>query len=306
MSCSRLLSNQYLQVVFVAISFGILVTNSASFIFSLSKIGQQNFYSVLAMTTNGTELIWVLLLSILVVTDLQYLDDFILNEKKWRSSAVCFFVEGIFFGFNFLDPCVVLLLCFARFRVTANPLDFRFKEVTYCVKITGQMILGGLGITTTVSFIFKYVIKTLPSKLCIPVEDPTKLIFGIKLVTWSLFFFQMVVAVSIGLGHWLLITKLQQGQNIQKSSTAKAISASLVLHLTVLTCSNLLSWLPPGVIYIHTLYLPKYPETLIAWTLVSFCSLNCLVNPVVFIITSLRAKLSLDKKCHVQNIEGGS
>ncbi len=236
------------------------------------------------------------------------MDTFVQNEMKWRSSAICFTVTELYLVTTIIGPCAIFLLSFIRFRLAANPLHSIFREVTCCRNYVSRTILGGLLCITALSIVIKTQTKALPSIFCTPNKDPTNSITIVYYATWILGFHQVFTAVIICLCHFILTRKILESAKVtMPGGGAKSVSSSLFVQLIVISLSDVFSWLPPNIIFILTLYLPRYPPTLIPWSFVVLCSLNKVITPAVFIAASLKSiyRSYLNKK-QLRNIPVGS
>ena len=62
--------------------------------------------------------------------------------------------------------------------------------------------------------------------------------------------------------------------------------APLFIQIFLVTVSNILCWMPSGIIYLVALFLKKYPINLIIWSTIAITSINSVINPVVFIVAN--------------------
>ncbi len=292
LSCSRLLPQLSLKITFITVAVIIFILNLSCTVVCLCEPTQNKGFSTIVVSVTITNLFSALIFVLVLIADSTHKNTIVYNEKKWRSSAMCFTVTEVFLVTNIISPCIIFLLSFIRFRLAANPLRSRFKVVSCCIKYVSRIIMSGLLTTAALSVLLKTQTRIIPSLFCIPVEDPTHSVTMIPLIIWILSFHQTTVAGSAGLFHCLLIKKIQESAKVLGPMlAAKSVPYSLYVQLMSTTLSNILSWLPSNVIFICAFYLPIYPTTLIPWTLIIVASLNSLVNPVVFVSTSLRSIL---------------
>lgn len=299
-SCAGLLSRQNIKVLFLVLPVLLLLANVLCMIICLCQAGKHKGFNTLVLSTNATEVIWSLLFCIIYVNDKMFSESFVLCEKHWKNSVLCYTITGSYLAISFSDPSVVLLLSYVRFRLVANPLCNKYKEVHHCKNWVASTTIVWLLVAVAFTFALKYQTNPFPSKFCLPVEDPTKSILLVHFVAWILGCYQIAATVSVCLCHLFLVKTVWDTQNvIREGSTVKPISAAMYIQLITITCSNILSWVPSNVVYLCCLYLTRYPSWLIPLALVTG-SLNGLVNPTVFISTSLRSILrSSIEKQHV-------
>ena len=56
----------------------------------------------------------------------------------------------------------------------------------------------------------------------------------------------------------------------------------------VTVTANILTWIPSGVIYTAAMIAKEYPMDMILWALVAVEPINCIINPLLFIRTSIK------------------
>ena len=61
------------------------------------------------------------------------------------------------------------------------------------------------------------------------------------------------------------------------------------IQIFIVTVSNILCWIPSGIIYLVALFLKKYPVNLIIWSTIAVTPINSVINPVVFIVANFRS-----------------
>ena len=81
-------------------------------------------------------------------------------------------------------------------------------------------------------------------------------------------------------------------KHLQSSLSKPRSYSSLFLLLVAATASNFFYRLPVAVIHIVTLFLDKYPVEMVTWAMVAVWPISSLVNPVLFLSSSLRSHRS--------------
>ncbi len=288
--CTRVLTPQPLQISFILTAHIILILNAASAIISICQTTKNKGFCMLVVSTNTIECIWSMFFFTIFVADTIFLGSYVLHEHTWRSSVMCLAATDIFLNFSFIDPCVIFLLSLTRFRLSANPLSSKFRDEQFSIKLVTKICFCCFLATTSLLSALKIQTHALPSKLCLPIEDPTHSIPQIYFLTWILGLYQIPAAIAVGLCHFLLVKTIQASKKVVgEGFTGKSTTTSLLVQLIAVTFSNSCSWFPSNVIFILFLHLHRYPPVVVPWILVTLVSVNCLVNPVVFISTSLRS-----------------
>ena len=74
-----------------------------------------------------------------------------------------------------------------------------------------------------------------------------------------------------------------------KNIDTKKSYLPLYMQVCLVTSSNVLCWIPSGIIYLVTMSLEKYPINLIIWSAIAITPINSVINPIVFIVANVRS-----------------
>ena len=100
---------------------------------------------------------------------------------------------------------------------------------------------------------------------------------------------QFTSALFILLVHFKFSRSLENHRRNLEATTSKVESIVLFyMQMIVLTSSSILCWIPSGTIFLVSLYLDKYPMVMIIWTIAFVVPITSIINPIVFIITTLK------------------
>ena len=136
----------------------------------------------------------------------------------------------------------------------------------------------------------KFTQDRLPLSLCLPFVDPTNSILLIKIIAWCIAVIQVTISIVILALHSLLVQYLRQYQmEIDPKKNKEHSDKTIIIQLALITVSNIICWLPTNIIYLTSLFLPRYPTDLVIWTTVLVTPLNSMINPTVFVTTLLRS-----------------
>ena len=142
-----------------------------------------------------------------------------------------------------------------------------------------------------------------PTSLCLPFVDPTKTRIELKVLTWCLVVSQFLTCFVILFLHVYLVKNLEKSQQFLKFLKNMQFSDSaLFIQLFTLTLSNFICWIPSNIIFISTMFLPKYPMSLVSWTVVGVLPLRSIITPSVFIVMSVK-KISRTSKTTTMKLQ---
>ena len=285
-SCDNLLASLSLKLSFCCLSAMIITGNIFSIIFQ-RKCTKMGPFETMIISTNLVDLLCGIHLTTIWSADLIFRKNFVLTEIDWRSSLTCFFSFGASFLFSILSPILLCLMSFSRLMVIKYPLETKFKQKKILLKI----IIFFTSLTFIISSVFTLVMwvsySSIPLGLCSPFVDPTNKVTLIKVDTIFTIFVQYGAVFFISYTYVKLVMELKKsGPNLQKSK--KKTNLALIIQLVVLTSSNIICWVPSGIIFLTSMFMEKYPIEIVIWTTVCGTTLNSVINPVVFLVTNFR------------------
>ncbi len=282
-SCSYLLPNLSIHVIFIVVSSTVLILNVISFCIHWFRRKYQTFAKI-ALSINVSDILFGIFLCLIWIANEQYSGGFAVNEQVWRASLTCFLSFSIVFLFNWATPCTLYLLSLTRLIVVAHPFSIMFRNKNFISKCVVMIYVTTGLLTVVVVLVAKQMRSTLPSNLCLPFLDPENTFWMIKLLTWSTSLFQILVSGAIIFTHWLLVKHLKKSQeNIRKSNSKSHLS--ILIQLIALTVSNIFCWIPTNIVYIISIFLSKYPSEMVVWTAVVVAPTNSVMNPLIFLIS---------------------
>ena len=259
-SCSDLLSTNSIKLIYILMSIFIMFVNMLTICSHVILRKSNTSYFIMVASVNITDMLCGLYLCIIWITDFYFRGKFISHERYWRSSFLCFTAFGISLWFSVIAPVVLLFLSLSRLMIVVNPLSIRFKTTKSIFKFLSVIILVSMSASIVLTLLMKFTQERLPLNLCLPFVDPTNSILLTKVIAWCVAMIQVIISVLILALHSLLVQNLRQyqmemGQDKNKEHSDKTI----IIQLALITVSNIICWLPTNVIYLTSLFLPRYP-----------------------------------------------
>ena len=288
-SCSDLLPTNLVKSVYLIVSFLIVTVNLISMFLNVITRLSNMSYSMTAISTNVADILLGIYLNIIWMTDVSFKGQFISYDQSWKSSFICFTAFGIFLWFSILSSLTLLFLSLSRLLVVVNPVHTTLKTKNLVFK--WLLVIFGVSRCLTVLFtcLEYYTQGKLTLNLCLPFADPTKSSVVIEVLVWLVGIVQFIAMLVISLSHLVLAKSLKQSQTKVKGSKYLYKSNLLMtVHLPMITMSNIICWVPTNIMYFAFLFLAKYPIELLTWAIALVTSLNSIINPVIFIVTSTK------------------
>ena len=297
-TCFNLLNSFYVKYSTSIISLFIILANLGSILLivyknreseTLNKNKKSNSFQVIGKAIHLNDVTCGLCLLALFGSDLNYSEGFVLKEVEWRSGIVCVFIFGTFLQFNVMSPLLLGLLCLTRLMVVVYPLDTKFKEMNFVRKLIGITFISTSISTITATTVIWNLYSEIPFKLCSPFIDVTGSITLMHINTWIVVALQVVSTIFILICYSLVILNLRKSQRkIEKQTTSSQYNVPLIIQIVTISTSNILCWIPGGIIFLISSYMERYPLEMVTWTIVAVASINSIIDPIIIIATTIR------------------
>ena len=288
-SCSDILPLKSMKLFFRSCSILIIILNSLSIMLQFKADNLRKAFAVTIIFININDILYGIYLSFIWIADLILREKFHVKEVSWRSGIICLTAFATVTWFTVLSEIGLLFMSLSRLMVTISPINTRFKETLFVIKSLSILFSFSVLSNIFITIIFKYMEEKSTTSLCLPFVDPTNSQVLIKLITWFTVTSQLTTSIGIMIMHILLVTEIKHTQNTFKKIKSKQDSnVALIIQLVLITTSNILCWFPSGCVYISAMFLSTYPINLIIWTTVIALPINSIINPSVFIETSIK------------------
>lgn len=292
-SCSNLLPTTTVQVTFYAVSCCILIFNAV--LIALQQVSfvkgtdKSRAYGVTVAAINAADLLCALPLFVLWSSDLHYSGDFVVKEARWRSSALCFSVFGIMLQFSFSSPFILGFSSFSRLMVVVYPFGTCYKETHFVINNILTLFALGILLSCSLTITFFFHEKMVPMALCSPFVDPAHTSKIIEVITWIMVCTHIVSSTFIILVYIFLLKYVWVSQkNVELLVSVKRSNVALIIQIVIVTSSNIFCWIPSSIIYVLSMFMKEYPIDMIIWITIAVTPINSIINPLVYISTTLR------------------
>ena len=285
-SCFNVFPNGIIKYCCLFISLITVTLNLTFFIINATFVvrsGKCNLFTLISCSINVDYSLYGIYLMLLWIEDRYYKKYFYIDHSTWNNNILCQIAFISILNFSLLEPYHLSLLSLARLVVVLNPFNSYFMLPSFILKC----ILGGslpvVLIVLGILIIFQNK-QIMVSSLCCPYVDPSDSVFEVKLITWFVLCIQLAVLVFICSTHIFLIVYLNSQQKDKTIKIIKDVNwyKSITHQFLVTTCSNLISWITPAVVFVSALHLPKYSQDLLLWIIVFAAPVNCILNPIFY------------------------
>ncbi len=283
--CASLIPTTILKVMFYVVSAQITVFNILSTILQKMSsvwVDKSKVFAIVVVAVNLADFGNAIPLFIMWISDLVFLERFIVFREIWMSGLACYshFCFELFCSvFNSTSLCFFAL---SRLMLVLSPMITNFKRTKFVLRSTVTIVLTAILFSLGMTFLTWFFNKnhSLSSSLCSPFVDPTKSVIAIQICTW--------------------ITALEEARTKQKSNK------SALVQLIIFTLLSTFCWVPKNIIHLVFLFLPICPTVVLIWVSVMVTPMNSVVNLLVFIgVSARKVRKHFDqqkKKCLKQNV----
>ncbi len=207
-SCSDLLPNNSLKIVFIVISTLIILFNILSMILS-SASHRETSKSQIVVTIfiNFVEAFLGIYLCIIWIADIIFQDDFVIKERHWRSGVACHVASSLVLLFNFGDPPMIFLMSLSRLMVVKYPMESKFKRTKFTSICASLIMITTSALSVLVSSLVGLLVSELSTTFCLIFVDPADSSPLSKISTLLLVSLQLVASSLVSPKHLLKGTK---------------------------------------------------------------------------------------------------
>lgn len=286
-SCSNLIPNKALQILFICMSMSVLLLNvsilASTFISMVKQVSLKPFHVNMTFINIG-DLLCGIYLIIMWSADTHFGTHYILQSPFWRQSLTCSTAVVIVLSFSLALPLCLSFLALSRHMVVKYPFGKTFKSnkkvFKYLLRVASICVLLTVGYTTLLA-----TRNGIPVGLCSPYIDPTGALWEarfISIVTTMLHCSSIIYTICASI---LTVQTIKSSFAVRNQHTVQktAIGKRTVVQLVTLTASNIISWVPSSVVFLVCLFMEQHPTNMLIWTIVAVVPLNSISNPVLFL-----------------------
>ncbi len=294
LSCSNLLKDKTARVSILTVSLLVCLANIICICIHLYFYKRGTAFNIVTLAVNSTDIICSFYLLGSGVADVYYDRTYIMNDLYWRSSVACFSLFFLAMTFSVSSPSCLLLMSVCRMQVVQRPFDSKVKDKQFVSLLILYSFLPLLFLSLFLTLVTFLLHGTVPTALCLPFVDPTDTYLIFELITWIVSFLQLSVSVAILVLYVKIIQAvIESKKNLRIRSTAKRSETPIIVQLVIITFSNIMCWLPSSGIFLTSLLISQYPIVMVTMTTIVVMPINSLVNPIVFVVSTLRKSMKL-------------
>ena len=287
-NCKTLLPTFTMRISIAIVACLILMLSIVSIVLQSKVRTTYSIFPMAIMCLNVSDMLVSIYFAVLIIAEVIYKESIISYEKVWKRSLPCYIIFFASLVFTIESPILLSLISFSRLKAVLKPLKCKFEMYSMFVQLTLCVFIGLLmaAALTTGQVVMH---KELPTPLCLPFIDPSNSQWFIKLITTVTVVIQVSSTVIIVTVYFSFIKLLNKGlKYFQHNIFRQRTKVSVVIQLLIVTASNVACWIPANIIYLISLYMSKYSKELMVWTTIAITPINSVINPFLFIVTTIR------------------
>lgn len=284
-SCKRFLQDPYVGIVLWIVGIMTFTVNAVVLVKNISnmlasKLYTTKIYTKLLLCNTCSHILFALYVFILSTTD-EYLGNFyILNSFSWEQRFTCNFICFLFTFVVFLSAVSVMTYSYSKYSVIHGPMRSFFKKGSVVSKIIFLEICITLCFSSILTVLFSvFNRKEIPTYFCSPVSNKDDFtVFVLFVPVLSLVGVVSSLTVPVLYSKVVIEVKQQRTQSLIKQKT---YHNTLMKHGAVHSLCNLLSWFPPSVLMLSSMFRYNYPPEALIWTFAVVLPFNPIVQPLL-------------------------
>ena len=262
-SCTGLLPTETIKITLYCISLVVFAMSTFSIIVQryifVKTLEKLRAYGIIVGAINICDIVGVVPLLCLCIVDLYYKEYFRIYARQWKSGIACHFLFGITLLFNILSPLLIFFLAVSRLMIVLHPVDTKFKDTSFVLKCVFRSLIFAVLFACCLVVIMWSLTGEIPFDFCSPFIDMTNSVMFVSIVTWFIVLMQVSISICVLFAYISLIMFLKKSQQNLKEATSKKQSyLMLIIQILIVTGSNMVCWIPSGVVYILSMYLERY------------------------------------------------
>nr|XP_034307800.1 G-protein coupled receptor GRL101 [Crassostrea gigas] len=286
-SCDHLIAVPILNVAIWYMALFALFGNIIVIIYIVSSLKKKVSitYFILTLNLSFADLLMGVYLFIIAMVNLRYTGTYGLMDYTWRHSWLCT-LAGI------LATVSSETSAFIVFLITVD----RFLAIKYSISKIRLTKRGAIGLCAFI-WLTSWLLATLPmliyenfySKSGICISLPLSVL---RKTGWR---YSMIIFVGLNallfigilIGQIAIFVEALNVGKVVRTSKIRTREISLAKTLVAIIVTDMLCWIPIGVIGMVTFYGEEFPSDVYAWIIVLVLPVNSALNPILYTMTAV-------------------
>ncbi len=275
--CFNMLATKPIQFISWVIGFVGVIINILILLHNAEK--SPMFVQIACLC--ASHFLFLAILVELASTDAYFGDMFAIFKLEWKDRVLCQCLQFQYYFSNWSGDCSLIILAVSRYMVVYYPLESRFKNVSFMVKVI-SLQLGSVFAASILVTIISVVLydQGATSDLCLPFGMKNSVVFPKVIVTVSAVL-GLVCCISVPCLYWKLYHKIKFDKKQISSSQSDKYLLSVKFQSLVEIVTNTICWLARTILILFVIFGENYPDVLPLWTLALVIPVKTLIFPII-------------------------
>ena len=291
-SCKTLLSSWGLKQIGWFVCISIIVFNIASIfklILSQEKSNKISEYKLFVALINLCDFLTGFYLISIMIKDTISGNNYTETDLLWRSSILCHGIGVVFLLSVILSAFYLLSISISRYKAVKNPFKKSFSKfdiILFSIYIPLIFIV----LISIITYVRHQIeeLKYLSSPLCTILGNTNDSIVQ-KIFTAITSTYLLIVFIVIVFIYSKLLFILQQTEMFLKDSKQRQSQSQFTNYIILVGATNALCWIPSSVFCLVSVFIEKFPVSLLYWITLIALPLNSMINPFIFHLSDIKA-----------------
>ncbi|XP_062570284.1 G-protein coupled receptor GRL101-like [Saccostrea cucullata] len=288
-SCDQLINVPILNVGIWYIALLATFGNIVAFISSFTTFQKTTIsYFTFCRNLSVADFLMGLYLYIIAIMNLVYIGNYGLNDYAWRHSGLCKFAGILATTSSEASTLFVLLITIDRVISIKYPFFQRQRGFTLGLTLLSWVVAIFISVAPIlleeVPFFADFYSK---SPICISLPLSVRRQTGWQYSMVIFVGFNFIIFLAIAVGQIVILTEVMKSSRVCHSSNVRHREVALAKSVVSVVLTDLLCWIPIGIIGMLTFYGIDVSQDAYAWIIVLVLPVNSALNPMLYTLSTI-------------------
>ena len=285
-SCKDLISKSAISLSMWVIMLLVIILNVVSIANCIKVVVKErnkmtSTFQIFAFCLNICDFACGIYLAIIISFSTYFKGSYAINELHWRSHFACYMASYLFTFFQLSSLSIVGFMTLARLLVVIDPFRSRFRIFSFTIKSVISVFISISFTSVLITGFIMYMSESnlLPNGLCTIFYDPMgQTLNRVSAIALSLL--QLTSCFSVIFMYLIIYNRTRASFQEQTNGVDNFLQRKMIFQIVLITGSNIVCWVPSGIIYILSALTYKFPAEILLYTTIYITPVNSIVNPV--------------------------
>ncbi|XP_062569354.1 G-protein coupled receptor GRL101-like [Saccostrea cucullata] len=289
-SCEQLISVPVLSVVIWYMAFLATFGNIVALISNLTTFKDKASieYLILSFNLSIADLFMGIYLYVIAIVNLMYTGVYGFEDYKWRHSSVCTFAGILATMSSEASALFVLLITIDRLIAIKHPFYPNKRRWVIMLSVFSWALSISISLFPILAMellIFKDFYAQSPICVSLPLSVHRQSGWQYSMIIFIGLNF--IIFVGISIGQFLIILEVNKSGRKSQASNRRRREIALAKSVVAVVITDLLCWVPVGIIGMLTFYGIDISLEVYAWIIVLVLPVNSALNPILYTLSAI-------------------